>query len=692
MTPGKGFRVLVVDDYESIHDDFRRVLMPEENKHTNKLKELEGNLLGVIGSSKVSLPEYRLDFASQGEQAIEFVEQACTSRDPYALAFVDMRMPPGINGIETIQKLWAVAPGTEIVICTAYSDHSWEEMRSELPNHDRFLVLKKPFDTIEVSQMAAALTEKWHLARQVEEQVDELEAQKEHLAVTVMSIGDGVIVADNTGRLTMMNPAAEKLTGWEQDQAIGQPVSRIYQVLNETTHEICDGLVEQVLARQLPFLRVSGHAKAVRRDGSEVWVADNAAPIRGKQGDVIGVVLVIRDVTQKRRVEEEQAKLQKLESIGILAGGIAHDFNNLLTVMRGHLELAHRQVDGNSKLHHHLKRTEGACISAGGLTKQLLTFSKGGNPVRQTACVDDCVRDTADFVLHGANVKCTFDLSKDLWPARVDTGQISQVIQNLLINSRQAMPAGGTIAVTMRNVPELEAKTMELESGTFIEIAIKDEGIGMDEESQNRIFEPYYTTKKTGSGLGMAVCHSIITKHGGSIKVASILGKGTTFTIHLPALPEETVVRRSAVDDLDLPINAHILLMDDKLEVLQVTQVMLEGLGCSVECADDGGVAIEAFNAASKAGDPHDLLLVDLTVPGGIGGLEVLNKIKECSPETPVIVTSGYSDDVIMAKYEEYGFSARVEKPFMISELARAICQCLENRNESTGSLTGSTM
>jgi len=500
-----------------------------------------------------------------------------------------------------------------------------------------------------------------------------LAVEKERLFVTLRSIGDGVISTDVQGRVVLLNKAAEEMTGWRHDEAAGKALSRIFRLICEETGEECEDPALQVVGDGR--IHEFSNRVLVARDGREIHVTDSAAPIIGPDSTLIGVVLVFRDVTEQLRTEQELRKITKLESVGVLAGGIAHDFNNILAAILGNIGLALVNDDLPAQARHVLGEAEKATLRARDLTQQLLTFAKGGDPVRETASLDGVIRDSAAFVLHGDKVACRFDIPDDLWLVDIDKGQISQVIQNLVINAGHAMPEGGTVTIRCANVrprgcPEIPG----LEDGRYVKIQVEDSGIGIPENVLERIFDPYFTTKQEGSGLGLAISHSIVTKHGGRIAVDSTPGSGTVFTICLPASEhQEAAGGAEAEDAAPGTEGARVLLMDDDAMVRGVAGAMLRQLGHEVEEAADGMEAVEAYRRAGEEGAPFDLVIMDLTVPGGMGGLEALARIREFAPDVRAVVSSGYANDPIMAHCREHGFAAAIGKPYQLREMARVL-------------------
>jgi CheY-like chemotaxis protein len=382
-------------------------------------------------------------------------------------------------------------------------------------------------------------------------------------------------------------------------------------------------------------------------------------------------------------MEQELQKIQKLESIGILAGGIAHDFNNILTAILGNISLAKMEANPKDEIYERLVEAEKASLQAKNLTQQLLTFSKGGAPIKKTESITEVIKDSAEFALRGSNVKCEFFIPNDIWPVEVDKGQISQVISNLIINADQAMPEGGIIKVRVENVAPVGAvrpcqpvAELPIKDGKYVKIEIEDDGIGIPKEHLPKIFDPYFTTKQKGSGLGLATSYSIIKRHDGYIAVESELGVGTTFYIYLPASSKQILTKKDAEERLILS-KGRILVMDDEEVVRDVAGIMLKRIGYDVEFADDGAEALELYKKAEESGQPFDAVIVDLTIQGGMGGEQMIKKLLEIDPNVKAIVSSGYSTDAIMSNFKQYGFSGVVTKPYRIAELSETLYKVL---------------
>lgn len=504
----------------------------------------------------------------------------------------------------------------------------------------------------------------------------DLAAEKERLGVTLRSIGDGVIATDTEGRVVLMNQVAEDLTGWIQEEAQGLPVAKVFRLVHEHTRKACDPRVNKVI-RTGKVTSLPSHPVLQARDGAEYILAATAAPIIDQQSQVIGVVLVFQDITQKRQTEAELQKMEKLTSLGILAGGIAHDFNNILTGILGNISLAMISTPQRGEIFRRLAEAEQATLRARDLVQQLLTFAKGGAPVKEVTSLEEMIRDSATFASRGSQVRSDIAFAKDLWHVEVDPGQISQVIQNLVINAIQAMPTGGAVTIRGKNVLLKEERGLPLPPGRYVEIRVKDQGIGIPPDYLSKIFDPYFSTKQKGSGLGLATAYSIIKNHEGYMTVESILGEGTTFFIYLPAS-----AKRVEADQKDVACQFHlgrgrILVMDDDPGVRQVAGKILSHLGYEVDYAAHGAEAIEQYQAALSAGQPFDLVIMDLTIPGGMGGEEALQALRKIEPQTRAIVSSGYADDPIMTRYQEYGFCGVIKKPYRVSTFTQVLQEVL---------------
>ena len=388
-------------------------------------------------------------------------------------------------------------------------------------------------------------------------------------------------------------------------------------------------------------------------------------------------MFVFRDVTEQQKTEKELLKIKKIESIGVLAGGIAHDFNNILVAILGNINLSLMDQNLKDETRNFLKEAEKASVRAKDLTQQLLTFSKGGEPIKKATSLAKIVTDSANFVLSGLPVTCQYDIPGDLWLVEIDKGQISQVVQNIVINAGQSMPDGGVIEIMCSNVHSTSDPNIRgLGSGKFVKMAFQDHGTGIPDDAIERIFDPYFSTKKGGSGLGLAITHSIINKHGGHISVESVPGSSTTFNVYLPVSAEH--ISDTHEHELEQTLsqsssNTKIIVMDDDEMVRAVVKAMLQQLGHEVLLAQDGTEAIQLYKKSMNSEKLTDIVIMDLTIPGGMGGKEAVQEILALNPQAKVIVSSGYSNDPIMANFKEHGFCDAIIKPYQVEELSRVI-------------------
>ncbi|MDX2494576.1 MAG: cache domain-containing protein [Desulfuromusa sp.] len=468
--------------------------------------------------------------------------------------------------------------------------------------------------------------------------------------------------------VTYANLRAVELFGFtEEDFAKGLSATDMF------APEELQKVVENTAAQFRGEKKKRTEYRCMRKDGSTFPALFHVGPIV-KDGKPCGLRGVVVDLTEQKRAEEEILKLRKLESVGVLAGGIAHDFNNLLAGLFGNIEMAKRSLSNEHKSYKYLDSAGMSMERATGLTQQLLTFAKGGDPIKETLSLEGVITETAKFSLRGSNVKLQLDIDPKLWLVDADKGQLSQVVSNLVINAKQAMPGGGSVMISAVNI-----KTA---AGKQVQISVQDQGVGVAPQHLDKIFDPYFSTKQQGSGLGLASCYSIISKHNGTIVATSELNRGTTFTIILPAVEEQKEQSVAVATDLlttdSVADSARILVLDDEELVQQMSGSMLEEMGHQVDHAVDGEEAVEKYRLAHEEGREYDIVICDLTIPGGMGGREAAQKILKIDPQAKLIVSSGYATDSVMANYAEYGFQGRVAKPYRFVELQTVVQQVLE--------------
>ncbi len=409
----------------------------------------------------------------------------------------------------------------------------------------------------------------------------------------------------------------------------------------------------------------SWEMRMVRADGSSFWAHLQATPDQNGE-----CWIVLEDINELWQARQEMLKTQKIESVGVLAGGIAHDFNNILAAILGNISLARLHPNEPDQVADRLEDAEKAVDRAKSLAKQLLTFAKGGEPMKKVISIRSILREATGFALLGSNAKCEISIDDDIWLVEADEGQLVQVIHNLMLNAVHFMPEGGLITIKAENI------TSAYNNKKFVRISVSDTGTGISDEHLPKIFDPYFTTKKHGSGLGLATCYSIIKKHGGKIRVTSTLGKGSTFIFSLPALDHTDEV----VSDIKNTIyrgSGRILIMDDEEMIRNTAKALLEKLGYTVECAQNGSEAITIFVKEKEYGRDFAAVILDLTIPGGIGGKDVIKQLMEIDPHIKAIACSGYSYDPVMAHFVDYGFQGVLSKPFRLDELSKAMHELL---------------
>ncbi|MBD3234422.1 MAG: PAS domain S-box protein [candidate division Zixibacteria bacterium] len=479
----------------------------------------------------------------------------------------------------------------------------------------------------------------------------------------------GTAIADPEGRLLYVNEYFAKLHGYAPEELTG----------NYLTMLCPEDKVSQ-LVELIEMLKSESDVQAQeiwrkRKDGTVFPSFTNMTLIKDEDSNPLYLGTTAVDISEKKNMEAELQKSDKLESLGLLAGGIAHDFNNILTAILGNITLARLELDPYHELQQALQSAEKASFEAQNLTRQLLTFSKGGAPIKETASISEIILETISFALRGSNTKCNFEIDDGLLSAEVDRGQLSQVIHNLVINADQAMPEGGSIDVIAQNTYINSNAGIPLREGMYIRISIKDKGVGISEKYLPKIFDPYFTTKQKGNGLGLASAYSIIKKHEGYIDVNSELNVGTEFIIYIPASEKQVETEEKADLHFEGNVDGRILVVDDEAIVRDMMKKLLGKLGFDAATVSDGESAIEMYRGEVEKGRKFDAVITDLTIPGAMGGLELVPHIKEIDPEAKILVSSGYSNDPAMAHHEQYGFCGVIPKPYNSQKL----CQVLKS-------------
>lgn len=503
----------------------------------------------------------------------------------------------------------------------------------------------------------------------------ELKNSEKRLRLIGKTLPSLLIITNERGDNIYVSPNSEEITGYTNDELESKYISWVHEDDRDKAEALIkEAFKEHTSKRHFEY-------KAVKKNGS-VWFASSSwESVIDDKGKFQGIVLQTMDITDRKIMEREIAKAQKLESIGVLAGGIAHDFNNFLTGIIGNISLAKLHLKSEDEAYDILTESEKAAQSAKSLTQQLLTFSKGGVPIKEKAAIGDLIKGSVKFVLSGSNIKCDFDFQKDLWEVNIDKAQINQVINNIIINASEAMPEGGNIHIKAENIEADEAEKVPLEKGEYVKITIQDTGTGISEKNISRIFDPFFTTKEKGSGLGLSTVFSTVKKHGGFISVDSEVGVGSSFYLYLPAVIEDKSDVKNNEEREGLGGGeGRVLIMDDKDFVRKAAVRALKLFGYKVKGAENGEEAVNLCKEALEEGKPYSLVILDLTIPGGMGGVETLKELRKIDPGIKGVVSSGYSDDPIMSAHEKFGFDAVIKKPYEYKELAKLV-KVLLNKN-----------
>jgi PAS domain S-box-containing protein len=512
-----------------------------------------------------------------------------------------------------------------------------------------------------------------HLEVLVGERTQELHELSERLQIIIRSLVEGIIAVDAGGRVMLMNPVAESLTGWSREDGAGRAIREVLCLKDEKTRQTLpeSAVLPPPDAPARPSSRLVAWLQP--REGMARLVSVNASRLVGEAGVVGGSVLIIRDISIERKIEDQNLRTQKLESLGLLAGGIAHDFNNLLMGVLGNISLARAELPAGSPLAATLESAEGACHRARGLSMQLLTFARGGAPVKTILNLKTLVREAAELALHGSPITFEVQAGRPLDLVEADEGQLTQAVNNLVLNAKQAMPGGGRVTLALDNAVVTETDHVPLPPGRYVRITVQDTGAGIPTEYLSRIFDPYFTTKQTGSGLGLTSVHSIVTRHGGHVAAFSPPGNGACFTIHLPASSETAVERPVARRPVKAGRKLKLLALDDDQAVRQVFKVMLAKLGHHVTVVATSGEALAGFTKARAGSQPFDLVFVDLTMPGDLSGEEVIGKLRAIDPAVRIVVMSGYSTSSVLAKHRELGLAGALAKPFDVEAVREVL-------------------
>ena len=666
-------RILVIDDNPRIHEDIRKILCPSA-----AATDLDDDAAALFGEEKTpsQLSSFEIDSAMQGQEGFEMVQKAHAQERPYSMAFVDVRMPPGWDGIETIKHIWKSHPELQIVICTAYSDHSWDEIIATLGKSDSLLILKKPFDNVEVLQLAHALTKKWVVTRQAKNRLADLEAIVESRTAELIGANENLLTemtrrtkiemelrasedrfhksfesalvslavfSADTFQHTDVNASYLSLIGYTREQVMGKTVQELNLTenpagLDEAIKTLSKG--ERVRDLELNLRRADGDIRQTQ-----------ISIVPMTLGNKTCLLAAVLDITDQRRLESQLRQSQKMEAIGQLAAGIAHDFNNLLTIILGHTSMLIMKANADQDVAKSLNQVKLAGERAAGLTRQMLAFSRKQVLQRKPVNISHTVTSMEKMVHRLVGETITFDIqcAEQIPCILADESNIEQVLLNLIVNARDAMPQGGKITITTADKKLAGAEIRRHEDareGSFIVLTVSDNGSGMSAATQRRLFEPFFTTKPVGkgTGLGLSTVYGIVKQHEGWIELQSAEGAGTTFRIFFPATdavaqPTEATQPRSVGMDRE----ECILVVDDEPQVRGYVCQALRKHGYKVLDADCGQTALEVWQ---KSGDKVDLLLTDMVMPNGITGSALAKMLREKRQELKVIYMSGYSPEV----------------------------------------------
>ena len=708
-------RILIVDDNPAIHEDFQKIL-GAKSEAQSKLEAVEATLFGG-GSEAADRAGFRIESAYQGKEALEQVQKALEQGDPFVMAFVDVRMPPGWDGIETLERIWQCSPELQAVICTAYSDYSWDDMTRRLGHTDNLLILKKPFETVEVLQLAHALTHKWTLARQAKlrmEDLDRMVCQRtEQLEVANRSLHQEI--EERFRVQDELRVSEERFSKAFRSSpfpvAIQSSNHRHFLDANQSFLELCGYSAEQLASQTDQTLQLwskGGEAGATpfapagrlrnescllrRSDGTARQILLYTEPI--SLGDLPCLLLVAEDITDQLKLEAQLRQAQKMEVIGRMAAGIAHEFNNILTVIQGDVGLL--QSAGGTPIDRGalLDQIMQASKRAAAFTRQLLAFSRKQVLQPHLINLSTVVQRTKKMLgrLIGEKYEIQLHCPNEMPSVLADEGGMEQILINLALNARDAMPDGGMIEVRTEAATLDEAAVAanpEARPGRFLCLAVTDHGCGMNPQVLARIFDPFFTTKDVGkgTGLGLSTIHGIVKQHEGWIDVTSRVGHGSTFTIFLPACNAAATATPAAKAENSPAEPARgetVLVVEDEIAVRELACASLQKLGYQVLKAANGPQAVEVWERHSAR---INLLLTDMVMPSGMNGSELASILQSRNAQLKVIYTSGYGPETLRKDSLLTQGINFLPKPYDLQTLQKAVRTCLDGGNPSQGKL-----
>jgi PAS domain S-box-containing protein len=702
-------RILVIDDNPSIHQDFQKILSPADAQLAADLDADEAALFGETANPAQSWT-FQITSAYQGEEGLKKVRAAAAAGEPFAVAFVDVRMPPGWDGIETISRIWKEFPDLQTVVCTAYSDYSWDEIATTIGNTDQMLVLKKPFDNVEVLQMAHALARKWELTQIARRQMEDLESMVNERTAELRAANDALTseVAERTMAEVALRHSEERFSKAFYGSPLPMAIRRLdisgNLDVNSSFLTLLDVSREEALAEgALSWTDPETDAKIAAELSENQSVREMPASMKTRTGDTREVLvtaqvlklgnapyqlLILQDITARTRLENELRQAQKMEAVGRLAAGVAHDFNNILTVILGNTALQLRNPHLDEKLNISLQQVEHAAERATALTRQLLAYSRKQIIQRRPLALNDIVEQTVAMLRRviGEHIALHTELAPDLPPIFADPGSVDQVIMNLALNARDAMHEGGKLTVATSEVEIDQARCSrnpEAQVGRHICLEVRDTGKGMDATTVSRIFEPFFTTKGPGegTGMGLATVYGVLKQHGGWIEVESAPRRGTTIRAYFPPSLNGVAAKSDTPERTSAPAppadKVTILVVEDEEMLREFVEQALSVQGYRILTAGNGRDALEVW---SKHRDEIDLLLTDVVMPESISGRQLAQNLVVDKPELKVIFTSGYSAELLGEDFEREKQYAFLQKPYMPDRLAATVAAHLQQQ------------
>jgi PAS domain S-box-containing protein len=699
-------RILIVDDNPAIHEDFRKILGPK-SKIQSRLDDVEASLFGKT-VTPIERDGFRIDSAFQGQEALKLIQKALHEGDPFVLAFVDVRMPPGWDGIETLEHIWQCSPELQAVICTAYSDYSWDEMTRRLGQTDNLLILKKPFETVEVLQVAHALTQKWTLARQAQLRMDELDQMVRRRTDELVSANWKLQqeVEERTRAQEALRASEERFSKAFQaspmPSAIQRCADRRFLDANQSFLALCGYTAEQLLqhtgqelqlwAKGLaqdssafsPESRLRNQSCLLRRsDGTTRQTVLSTEPLQ--LGATPCLLLLVEDMTEHLKLEAQLRQAQKMEVIGRMAAGVAHEFNNILTIIQGDVGLLQSATTSTLDRRALLDQIMQASQRAASFTRQLLAFSRKQVLQPRLVNISAIVQRMKKMLgrLIGEKFEISLQCSNELPSALADEGGLEQILINLVLNARDAMPEGGSIKIATELAVLDDAAAANSENaraGRFVCLIVADQGCGMNAQVLARIFDPFFTTKEIGkgTGLGLSTIHGIVKQHEGWIEVTSEVGRGSTFRIYLPACNAVSAPSPARAEN-NPPIESGkgeiVLIAEDEAAVRELACAALQKCGYQVLQATNGPEAIKVWENCPTI----SLLLTDMVMPNGMSGGELAKILQSRNPQLKIIYTSGYSSEILRQDALVTQGINFLPKPYDLETLLKAVRLCLDD-------------